>query len=35
MHEIEYLVLHNYNVFFENKNIFPEFTISGPISFRY
>jgi hypothetical protein len=34
-YEIEYLVFHNYNVFFENKIIFPEFMFSGPISIRY
>jgi hypothetical protein len=35
LHEIEYLVFHSYNVFFENKIIFQEFMFSGPISIRY
>ena len=34
-HEIEYLDFHNYNVFYWEKNIFPEFPFSGPISIRY
>jgi len=35
LHEIEYVVFHNYFVFFGKKNFLPKFTFSGPISFRY
>jgi hypothetical protein len=36
LHEIEYLVFHNYFVFFGKQFFFlPKFTFSGPISFRY
>jgi hypothetical protein len=35
LHEVEYLVFHNYFVFFGKKKYFPEFTFSGPISSCY
>ena len=36
LHEIEYLVFHNYFVFFGKKKMFlPKFTFSGLISFHY
>ena len=36
LHEIKYLVFHNYFVFFgKKKKILPKFTFSDPISFRY
>ena len=35
LHEIKYLVFHNYFVFFGKKKILPKFMFSDPISFRY
>ena len=35
LRENEYLVLHNYFVFWKNKIFLPKFMFSGPISFRF